>query len=72
MLRRITAQQALLRLQDISAHCSDGEYPYSELDYVLTNDVEVEFDSSEKVQMLIALAKTMNATHRIKRKENKS
>ena len=41
MLRPITAQQALLQLQDISADCS-------ELDDTLTNDVELELDSSEE------------------------
>ena len=48
MQRRITAQQALLRLQDISADCSDGEHSDSELNDALTNDVEVELDSSEE------------------------
>ena len=41
MLRPITAQQALLQLQDISADCS-------ELDDTLTNDEELELDSSEE------------------------
>ena len=41
MLRRVTAQQALLRLQGISADCSDGEYSDSELD-----DAQAELDSS--------------------------
>ena len=38
MLRRLTSQQALLRLQDISADCSDDEYSDSELHDALTND----------------------------------
>ena len=46
MLTRITAQQALLRLQDISADCSDGEYSDSELDDALTNDAQAELDSN--------------------------
>ena len=46
MLRRFTAQQALLRLQDISADCSDGEYSDRELDDALTNDAQPELDSS--------------------------
>ena len=35
MLRRITAQQASLRLQDISADCSDGDKSDSELNDTL-------------------------------------
>ena len=46
MLRRVTTQQALLRLQDISADCSDAEYSDSELDDALTNDAQVELDLS--------------------------
>ena len=46
MLRRVTTQQALLRLHDISADCSDAEYSDSELDDALTNDAQVELDSS--------------------------
>ena len=46
MLRRVIAQQALLRLQNISADCSDGEYSDSELDDALTNDAQAELDSS--------------------------
>ena len=46
MLRRITAKQALLRLQNISADCSDREYSDSELDDALTNDTPMELDSS--------------------------
>ena len=46
MLRRVTAQQALLRLQNISVDCSDGEYSDSELDDALTNDAQAELDSS--------------------------
>ena len=45
MLRRVTAQQALLQLQDISADCSDGEYSDSELDDALTNDAQAKLDS---------------------------
>ena len=45
MLRRITAQQALLRLQDISADCSDDEYSDSELDDALTNDAQAQLNS---------------------------
>ena len=41
-----TAQKALLRLQDISADCSDGEYSDSELDNALTNDAQAKLDSS--------------------------
>ena len=41
MLRPITAQPALLQLQDISADCS-------ELDHTLTNDEELELDSNEE------------------------
>ena len=48
MLRRVTAQQALLRLQDISADCSDGKYSDSELDDSLTNDAQAELDSNGK------------------------
>ena len=48
MLRRFTAQQALLQLQDISANCLDGEHSDSKLVDALTNDVEVKFDSSEE------------------------
>ena len=46
MLKRVIAQQALLRLQDISADCSDGEYSDSELDDALTNDAQAELDSN--------------------------
>ena len=46
MLRRVTAQQALLRLQGISADCSNGEYSDSELDDALTNDAQAELDLS--------------------------
>ena len=45
MLRRVTMQQALLQLQDISEDCSDGEYSDSELDDALTNDAQVELGS---------------------------
>ena len=48
MLRHVTAQQALLQLQDISADCSAGEYSNSELDDALTNDAQAELDSSGK------------------------
>ena len=48
MLRRVIAQQALLRLQDISADCSDSKYSESELDDALTNDAQAELDSSEE------------------------
>ena len=48
VLRRVIAQQALLRLQDISAHCSDSEYSDSELDGALTNDAQAEVDLSGK------------------------
>ena len=46
MLRRVTTQQALLRLQDISEDCSDGEYSDTKLDDALTNDAQAELDSS--------------------------
>ena len=46
MLRHLTAQQALLQLQDILADCSDGEYSDSELEDALTNDAQAELDSS--------------------------
>ena len=46
MLKRITAQQALLRLQDISADRSDGKYCNSELDDSLTNDAQAELNSN--------------------------
>ena len=46
MLRRVTTQQALLRSQDISADCSDGEYSDSELGDALRNDAQAELDSS--------------------------
>ena len=46
MLRHLTAQQALLQLQDISEDCSDGEYSDSELEDALTNDAQAELDSS--------------------------
>ena len=46
MLRRVTAQQALLRLQDISADCSDGENSDNEPDNALKNDAQAELDSS--------------------------
>ena len=46
MLRRVTAQQALLRLKNISADCSDGEYSDSELDDALANNLQAELDSS--------------------------
>ena len=45
MLRRITAQQVLLQLHDISADYSDGEYSNSELNDALTNDAQAELDS---------------------------
>ena len=48
MLKRITAQQALLRLQEISADCSDGKHSDSELDDALTNDTQAELDSNAK------------------------
>ena len=35
----------MLRLQDILADCSDGEYSDSELDDALTNDTQAELDS---------------------------
>ena len=46
MLRRVTAQQALLQSQDISADCSDGEYSDRELNDALTNNAQAELDSS--------------------------
>ena len=46
MLRRVTAQQALLQLHDISADCSDGEYSDRELNDALTNNAQAELDSS--------------------------
>ena len=46
MLRRVTMQQALLWIQDISADCSDGEYSDSKLDDALTNDAQAELGSS--------------------------
>ena len=46
ILRRVNAQQALLRLQEISADCLDGKYSDSELDDTLKNDAQVELDSS--------------------------
>ena len=55
MLRRITIQQALLRLQDISADCSDGEYSDSELDDALTNDAQTELNSRREDQTSIVL-----------------
>ena len=67
MLRRVTAQQALLQLQDISADISDGEYSDSELDNALANDAQAELDSSrEESDIDIILAKTMTAIYRIK------
>ena len=45
MLRRVTMQQALLQLQNISEDCSDGEYSDSKLDDALTNDAQAELDS---------------------------
>ena len=70
MLRRVTAQHALLQLQDISADCSDGEYSklhFSRLeDEALTNDAQAELDSSGKNQTSIVLANTMTAIYRIK------
>ena len=66
MLRRVTAHQALFRLQDISADCSDGEYSDSELDNALTNDAQAELDSHGEDQTSIVLAKTMTAIYRIK------
>ena len=66
MLKRITAQQALLRLQDVSAYCSDGEYSDSQLDDALTNDAQAELDSNGENQTSIVLAKTMTAIYRIK------
>ena len=54
MLLQITAHQALPRLLNISADSSDddsadsSELSNSELDDALTNDVEVELDSSEE------------------------
>ena len=67
MLRHVTAQQALLRLQGISADCSDGEYSDSELDDALRNDAQAELDSiSEKSDVDSPIAKTMTAIYRIK------
>ena len=45
--RRVTAQDALLRLQDISAGSSDGEYSDSEPDDELINDIEIDFSDGE-------------------------
>ena len=45
-LRSFTAPQILLRLQDISVDCSDGEDSNSELNHALNNNLEVELDSS--------------------------
>ena len=38
----------MLRLQDISADCSDGKYSDSELNDALTNDAQAELDLSGK------------------------
>ena len=47
MSKSFTAPQILLRLQDISVDCSDGEDSNSELNDALNNDLEeVELDSS--------------------------
>ena len=47
MSKSFTALQVLLRLQDISVDCSDGEDSNSKLDDALNNDLEeVELDSS--------------------------
>ena len=47
MQRRVTAQDALLRLQDISVDSSDGEHSDSEHDDELINDVEIDFSDRE-------------------------
>ena len=47
MQRRVTAQDALLRLQDVLADSSDGEYSDSEHNDELTNDVEIDFSDRE-------------------------
>ena len=46
MLRPVTAQQALLQLQDISTDCSDGEYLDRKLGDALINDAQAELDSN--------------------------
>ena len=45
----------MLRLQDILADCSDGEYSDSELDDALTNDAQAELDSRGEDQTSIVL-----------------
>ena len=44
-----------MRLQDISADCSDGEYSDSELDDVLTNNAQAELNSRVEDQTSIVL-----------------
>ena len=67
MLRRVTAQQALLQLQDISADCSDGKYSDSGQDDALTNDAQAELDSSgEESNVDSPSDKTVTAIYRIK------
>ena len=45
--RSFTAPQALLQLQDILAHCSDGKNSNNEIDNALDNNLEeVQLDSS--------------------------
>ena len=47
MQRRVTAQDALLRLQHISGDSTDGEYYDSEHYDELINDVEIDFSDRE-------------------------
>ena len=49
MPRRVTVQEALLQLQDISAECSYGEYSDSEPNDLFTDNIEeAELESSEE------------------------
>ena len=61
MSKSFTALQVLLRLQDISVDCSDGEDSNSELNDAMNNDLE----KVEKNQVSV-LVKTMTAIHQIK------
>ena len=61
MPRRVTTRQALLRLQDISADCSDGEYSDSELDDALTNDSQAELDSSGEESNVVSPSEDDNS-----------
>ena len=45
--KRVAAQDAFLRLQDISADSSDGEYSDTEHDDELINDVKIDFSDGE-------------------------